>query len=743
MKKPKDKSEFLTQLNQAKQQYTRRDQLVLLCKEMYALKKNYKSGYLGADATKWRTKVPSQYWESDNRPQNVVDVMTAVLAGNQPQWKISIPGDTISTLPTRGEKFLSGVWRLNSRRQQVNLFNYLVFRTALDGGAGIRIYWDTEAPAPTEVKSVDLPDNEGITAPLALYGYDNFPIVIEIVPIDRLYPVGRGRMGKPFDEIFHVEERTPYEVQAEWKDVDGADTKWISEYTKKEQTFQKFEYIEWWAETLEGEIWYACLFDKRYVIEPKQVDYPAIPYVLTTFKLADRDTPELERIPFLFPIIWSTQRKDYLRSRNFRLADLFGNMPPITRGDNPVNLQGTWGDSINLGPEDSIEFPRWPGNPPDIHKMVEDAAQSQAEGTFSPAMFGQVSSRMSGYALSQLVGSDTLRVDTPKTNIEMALGLVADIIFGLLRKFSPGVYRGINMDLEKKFPGSDPINEGERLLKAGKLKTVITIPRDFTKKVRQGRKAEVGVIIDGSDSNVANLVYQYNERIINGFVSEIQPVGRLFNVGTKIFFNPELKSAYFFIPGLVAILLMMISAILTSISITREKESGSIDLIFISPLKTVEILIGKTIPYIVVALMVGAAILVFARFWFGIPFRGSLLVLFIFSILYIFAGLSMGIMISTVTSSQKSAMFAALLATLLPSIMLSGFIFPLASMPKPLQIISHIVPARYFLNIIRGVAVKGAELKHFLSDGLALIIFSFVLMTIAGIKFSKNRKKVK
>lgn len=446
MKKPENKQEFLTRLNQAKNNYTRRDQLVLLCKEMYALKKSYKSGYLGADATKWRTKVPSQYWESDNRPQNVVDVITAVLAGNVPQWTINIPGDTLSTLPTRAEKFLSGVWRLNSRRQQVNLFNYLVFRTALDGGAGIRIYWDTEAPPPSDIQTVELPDTEGLSLPLALYNYDNFPIVIEIVPIDRLYPVGRGRMGKPFDEIYHVEERTPSEVEAEWQDVEDADTKWISEYSKKEQDFQKFEYVEWWAEDLEGKIWYSCMFDKQFVIEPKEVDYPAIPYVLTTFKLAERDNPELERVPFLFPIIWATQRKDYLRSRNFRLADMFGNMPPIYRGDNPVNLQGTWGDSINLGPEDSIEFPRWPGNPPDIHKMVEDAAQAQAEGTFSPAMFGQVSSRMSGYALSQLVGSDTLRVDTPKSNIEMALGLVADIIFGLLRKFSAEVYRGINME---------------------------------------------------------------------------------------------------------------------------------------------------------------------------------------------------------------------------------------------------------------------------------------------------------
>jgi ABC-2 type transport system permease protein len=284
---------------------------------------------------------------------------------------------------------------------------------------------------------------------------------------------------------------------------------------------------------------------------------------------------------------------------------------------------------------------------------------------------------------------------------------------------------------------------GESLLKSGKLKQVIVIPTDFTDKLKSNRESQLGIIIDGSDSNVANLVYQYNERVIMDFITQFKGMEELFKVKTKIYFNPEIKSSYFFIPGLVAILLVMISAILTSISITREKESGSIDLIFISPVKTPEIIIGKTIPYVVVALLVGLMIILFAQYWFHVPFKGSMPVLFIFSLLYVLAGLSMGILISTVASSQKAAMFAALLSTLLPSIMLSGFIFPLDSMPPPLKVISHLVPARYFLEIIRGVAVKGAELKHFLLEGAALIIFAFVLMILAGIKFSKNRKQSK
>lgn len=315
-----------------------------------------------------------------------------------------------------------------------------------------------------------------------------------------------------------------------------------------------------------------------------------------------------------------------------------------------------------------------------------------------------------------------------------------DISKKLIERFSNNRYYQVE-NLGATF--NDPLKEGERRLKTGELKTVIIIPADFSQKLEKGENTEVGIIIDGSDSNIANLVYQYNEMIIMDFMTDFQPLERLINLNTKILFNPEVKSVFFFIPGLVAILLVMISAILTSLSIAREKESGSIDLIFISPLKTWEIIVGKTVPYIIVALLVGCMILLCARFWFQIPFQGSLLVLLVFSILYIIAGLSMGILISTIAPSQKVAMFAALLITLLPSIMLSGFIFPLESMGIVLRGISYFVPATYFLRIIRGVVVKGAELHHFLGEGAALFFFALLLLLVAGLKFSKNRKVIK
>jgi ABC-2 type transport system permease protein len=310
----------------------------------------------------------------------------------------------------------------------------------------------------------------------------------------------------------------------------------------------------------------------------------------------------------------------------------------------------------------------------------------------------------------------------------------------LIKRFSNNRYFVIE-DLQEKYPGFDPVEQGERLLRSGDLKEVIVIPADFSQKIKNRMETDIGIIIDGSDSNAANLVYQYNEMILLDFIEDFQDIEQLVKVKTKIMFNPEVKSAFFFIPGIIAILLMMISAMLTSISISREKESGSIDLIFISPLKSPEIIIGKTIPYIFVALVAEGLILLFARFWFGVPFRGNLLVLLVFSLLYIITGLSMGILISAAAPSQKAAMFAALLSTLLPSVMLSGFIFPLESLAPILRLISHLVPATYFLRIIRGVVIKGSELKHFVSEGLALVIFSFVLLSIASIKFARNRKR--
>jgi ABC-2 type transport system permease protein len=288
--------------------------------------------------------------------------------------------------------------------------------------------------------------------------------------------------------------------------------------------------------------------------------------------------------------------------------------------------------------------------------------------------------------------------------------------------------------------GTISLAAAEEMLRRGKIKEIIIIPADFSNRLIRNGQSDVGIIIDGSDTNIANLVFQYNERIFLDFITKIKGAGQLLKIDSKIFFNPEVRSQFFFIPGLIAVILLMISAQLTSLSIAKERETGSIALLFISPLRSREIIIGKTIPYIIVALLDGVVILLFARFWFGIPIRGSLAVLLLFTLLYIVAGLSLGILISTTAPTQRVAMLAALILTMLPSFLLSGFIFPLASLSPVLRAISYAIPATYFLRIIRGVILKGAELRHFLFEGGMLIVLSTVLLAAAARKFNRQRK---
>ncbi len=289
----------------------------------------------------------------------------------------------------------------------------------------------------------------------------------------------------------------------------------------------------------------------------------------------------------------------------------------------------------------------------------------------------------------------------------------------------------------------DSLATAEKLLREGRIHEYVVIPADFERRLTRHQTAEVGLVIDGSDSNLANLIYQYNEQALSDFTLALKHLDRLLTIRTQVHFNPEAKSAIFFVSGLIAVLMLMISAMLTSLSMSRERETGSIDLLFISPLRAGEIVIGKTVPYILIALIDGSLILIFARIWFHIPIHGSLLVLLCFSLVYIVCGLSLGILISTSAPSQRAAMIATLLVTVLPSFLLSGFIFPLDSLAPVLRALSYVVPATYFMRIIRGIILKGAELKHFLFEGAMLALLSLVLLVAASRKFSRQRETLR
>jgi len=202
-----------------------------------------------------------------------------------------------------------------------------------------------------------------------------------------------------------------------------------------------------------------------------------------------------------------------------------------------------------------------------------------------------------------------------------------------------------------------------------------------------------------------------------------------------VLYNPDLKSSHFFVPGLIAIVLMMISALLTSITIAREKETGTMEQLLTSPVTPAQIIVGKTLPYIVLALIDGILVLAFGVFHFGVPFTGSTLLLLFFGVIYVSAALSIGILISTLVNTQQLAMMAAMLATMLPSVMLSGFIFEIKNMPAVLQYITYIVPAKYFLLIIRGIMLKGSGIEVLWVQAAFLVVLAVILQMIAVKRF--------
>jgi len=197
-----------------------------------------------------------------------------------------------------------------------------------------------------------------------------------------------------------------------------------------------------------------------------------------------------------------------------------------------------------------------------------------------------------------------------------------------------------------------------------------------------------------------------------------------------------MKSTYFFVPGLVALILVMISALLTSITLTREKETGTMEQILVSPVKPIEIIVGKVLPYIFLAFLDGLMILLIGIFLFDVPFSGSYLLLMFLATLYIIVALSLGLMISATVKTQQVAMMIAISATLLPTVMLSGFIFPIESMPDVLQYVTYLVPAKYFIVIIRGIMLKSNTLFELTTQAAFLFVLAAVLLRRALHKFN-------
>ncbi len=275
------------------------------------------------------------------------------------------------------------------------------------------------------------------------------------------------------------------------------------------------------------------------------------------------------------------------------------------------------------------------------------------------------------------------------------------------------------------------------ILKSRSIHAFIRFPAGFSEDLHQSGGARVQVLVDGSDPNMGTLIRNAVEPMLLGATLQVLKVDqpKVLDVRSLVLYNPEQRSALFFVPGLMAVILLMISALLTSVAIAREKELGTMGQLLVSPLGPLEIIVGKLLPYIFLAAFDGFLIMLVGRLVFGVSVAGSSWLLALCSLVYVFTALSIGLLISTIAKRQQHAMFMAVGATMMPTVLLSGFIFPVASMPKPLQIISSIIPATYFLEIVRGIILKGVGLRELWHPLVILGVQGTVLMAISIRKF--------
>jgi ABC-2 type transport system permease protein len=302
-------------------------------------------------------------------------------------------------------------------------------------------------------------------------------------------------------------------------------------------------------------------------------------------------------------------------------------------------------------------------------------------------------------------------------------------------------------DLKYRLTSEKDINA---FLDTRKAKVVLRFPSEFAHDIHSEQDAPVQLLIDGADNNTANIIMGYTNVIIPQFSrdtlesllvnKDMSLPAQLPSVDLRpnIWYNPELKSAIFLVPGLIGLLLMSITVIRTSITIVREKERGTMESLLVTPLKPIELMIGKIIPYIFISFIILALILTLSHIVFHVPFRGNLLTLFSLSGLFVAATLGIGLFISNIADTAQTAWLMGFFSSILPAIILSGFIFPIASMPYPIQLITYLFPVRYFLVILRGVVLKGVGITTLYPEAVMLLLFSFAIIAISVLRFKKK-----
>lgn len=294
---------------------------------------------------------------------------------------------------------------------------------------------------------------------------------------------------------------------------------------------------------------------------------------------------------------------------------------------------------------------------------------------------------------------------------------------------------------------TDDLSSVNGFIEQGKASIALVLPVGFGRDLLARRPAEVQVLLDGADANTANILLGYASQIVTTFnqsilasYSVVGGMGSSVRVvpEPRIWFNPDLRSSNYMVPGVLALVLMIVTTTLTAIALVKEKEIGTLEQLMVTPIRPYELILGKLIPFVVIGFLDVVVALAVARFWFGVPLLGSLVLLFGLSGLFILTTLGAGLIISTISRSQQQAMLIAQFFFFMPFLFLGGFAFPISNMPKVIQMVTYIIPIRYYLEIVRAIFLKGSGLGELWPQALALVAIGSATLTISVLRFRKQ-----
>jgi ABC-2 type transport system permease protein len=296
----------------------------------------------------------------------------------------------------------------------------------------------------------------------------------------------------------------------------------------------------------------------------------------------------------------------------------------------------------------------------------------------------------------------------------------------------------------------DSVNRIDRYLDHGKARAALIVPHDYAQNLKTGKTTSVQLILDGTNSNTATIAQSYATNIVSEAGFKIV-LDRFRRTGTKVervllenlprvWYNPDLKSLNYMVPGTICMLLLQMLVPLTSLGIVREKERGTIEQLRVTPIRPIEMILGKTLPGVFMGYVNVMVIIIVGRFWFGVPMKGSIITLLLMSGLFIVSALALGIFISTITETQQQAMFTGQFF-MVPNMLLSGFMFPISSMPQIMQYLTYLIPLRYFLRVVRGIFLKGVGLSALWPDALALAVFGAAMLSLSILRFGRTSRQ--